>query len=45
MPMFEILKGFGLRDTDTISGVLNIAEDRGLNLGILLSQTDTVYIR
>jgi hypothetical protein len=40
--MFEILKGFGLRYTDTISGVLNVAEDRVLSIGILPMQTDTV---
>jgi hypothetical protein len=45
IPMFEILKGFGLRYTNTISSVLNITEDKGLSLGILLSQTDTVCIR
>jgi hypothetical protein len=40
MPVFEILKGFGLRYTDTIGSVLNIAEDRFLSLVILLLQID-----
>jgi hypothetical protein len=42
MPVFRILEGFSLRYTDAISGVLYVAEDRSLSLGILLLQTDVV---